>query len=98
VEDSSRISSAEYALPRTTDEMQRIVTKPKAVIRAYLSFLAPARCDSARRAGECRDRQNRPDRFAVLGMDRANTAVGAQARVSAHYPEQVMKTQARETT
>jgi hypothetical protein len=41
--------------------------------------------------------KNRPDRFAVLGMDRANTAVGAEV-AQAHYPDQIMKTQARETT
>jgi hypothetical protein len=41
--------------------------------------------------------KNKPDRFALLGMDRVNTAVGAQTAPSI-YPEQPMKTQARETT
>ena len=41
--------------------------------------------------------KNRPDRFVVYGMDRANTTVGAQtaARI---YTEQPMKEQSRETT
>ena len=41
--------------------------------------------------------KNKPDRFGILGMDRANTAVGAQT-APAMYAEQPMKTQARETT
>jgi hypothetical protein len=41
--------------------------------------------------------KNKPDRFVLLGMDRVNTAVGAQI-APAIYPNQPMKTQARETT
>jgi hypothetical protein len=41
--------------------------------------------------------KNKPDKFVILGMDRVNTAVGAQT-APAIYPTQPMKTQARETT
>jgi len=83
----------EYELPPTTDEL-RVVTKPK------LSYEPPMIQGQNRVTvpGIQADvNKNKPDRFAVLGMDRANTAVGAQT-ASRVYPEQPMKTQARATT
>ena len=83
----------EYALPRTTDE-QRIVTKPKLT---YELPVVPGASTVTLPGVQADVNKNKPDRFAVLGMDRVNTAVGAQT-ASRFYPEQVMKTQARETT
>jgi len=83
----------EYALPRTTDE-QRVVTKPKLtyeppMIRGVNAVTVPGI--------QADVKKNRPDKFALLGMDRANTAVGAQTAPKL-YAEQPMKSQARETT
>jgi len=83
----------EYALPRTTDEA-RIVTKPKL---SYEPPVIPGASTVTVPGVQADVNKNRPDRFAVLGMDRVNTAVGAQT-ASRYYPEQPMKTQARETT
>jgi hypothetical protein len=83
----------EYALPPTTDEV-RVVTKPKL---SYEPPVIPGSHIITQPGVQADVNKNRPDRFAVLGMDRANTAVGAQV-AQAHYPEQIMKTQARETT
>lgn len=83
----------EYALPPTTDET-RVVTKPKL---SYEPPVIPGANQITQPGIQADVNKNRPDRFAVLGMDRANTAVGAQV-AQAHYPEQIMKTQARETT
>jgi hypothetical protein len=83
----------EYALPPTTDEV-RVVTKPKL---SYEPPVIPGANQITQPGIQADVNKNRPDRFAVLGMDRANTAVGAQV-AQAHYPEQIMKTQARETT
>jgi hypothetical protein len=83
----------EYALPPTTDEV-RVVTKPKL---SYEPPVIPGAHIVTQPGIQADVNKNRPDRFAVLGMDRANTAVGAQV-AQAHYPEQIMKTQARETT
>ena len=83
----------EYTLPPTTDEL-RVVTKPKL---SYEPPVIPGQNRVTVPGIQADVNKNKPDRFAVLGMDRANTAVGAQtaARV---YPEQPMKSQARATT
>lgn len=83
----------EYALPKTTDEL-RVDTKPK------LSYEPPMIQGSAAVTvpGIQADvKKNRPDRFVLTGMDRVNTAVGVQTAPHI-YPEQPMKTQAREST
>lgn len=83
----------EFALPRTTDEL-RVFTKPK------LSYEPPVIQGSAvvTQPGIQADvKKNKPDRFAVYGMDRANTAVGAQTAPRI-YADQPMKQQDRETT
>ena len=83
----------EYTLPRTTDE-QRVVSKPKL---SYEPPVIPGQNVVTQPGVQADVNKNKPDRFAVLGMDRVNTAVGAQV-AQAIYPEQIMKTQARETT
>jgi hypothetical protein len=86
-------SMREFALPRTTDEI-RIATKPK------LTFeLEPVPgMNKITNAGiQAPVNKNKPDKFAILGMDRANTAVGQQV-AQAIYPEQPLKEQSRETT
>lgn len=83
----------DFALPPTTDEL-RVATKPK------LSYEPPVipGANSVTLPGIQADvKKNKPDRFVVLGMDRANTAVGAQTAPRI-YSEQPMKAQARETT
>jgi hypothetical protein len=83
----------EYAIPRTTDEL-RIDTKPK------LSYQPPVirGTNVVTLPGVQADvNKNKPDRFAIYGMDRVNTTKGAQT-AQALYPEQIFKTQARETT
>lgn len=83
----------EYELPKTTDET-RIATKPK------LSYEPPMiqGANQITLPGIQADvKKNKPDRFGILGMDRVNTAVGAQTAPHI-YPEQPMRTQARETT
>jgi hypothetical protein len=83
----------EYALPKTTDEV-RVESKPKLsyeppVIRGQNIVTQPGlQADVSK---------NRPDRYVLLGMDRANTSVGAQT-ASRIYPGQPMKEQSRETT
>jgi hypothetical protein len=83
----------EYAIPKTTDEL-RIETKPKL---SYEPPVIPGANMVTVPGVQADVNKNRPDRFAVYGMDRVNTSVGAQV-AQAHYPEQVMKTQAREST
>jgi len=83
----------EYALPRTTDET-RVVSKPKL---SYEPPVIPGQSVVTQPGVQADVNKNKPDRFAVLGMDRVNTAVGAQTATRV-YPEQPMKTQARETT
>jgi len=83
----------EYAIPRTTDEL-RIVTNPKL---SYEPPVIPGSSAVTQPGIQADVNKNKPDRFAVLGMDRVNTAVGAQV-ASRYYPEQIMKTQAREST
>jgi hypothetical protein len=83
----------EYTLPRTTDEV-RVVTKPKL---SYELPVVPGAATVTMPGIQADVNKNKPDRFAIYGMDRVNTAVGAQT-ASRYYPEQPMKTQARETT
>ena len=83
----------EYALPPTTDEI-RVVTKPKL---SYEPPVIPGSSVVTQPGIQADVNKNRPDRFAVYGMDRVNTAVGAQT-ATRYYPEQIMKTQAREST
>jgi hypothetical protein len=83
----------EYALPPTTDEV-RVVTKPKL---SYEPPVIPGAHIVTQPGIQADVNKNKPDRFAVYGMDRVNTAVGAQT-ASRYYPEQIMKTQAREST
>jgi len=83
----------EFALPPTTDET-RVVTNPKV---SYEPPVIPG-ANSVTLPGIQADvKKNKPDRFAVYGMDRVNTAVGAQTAPTI-YAEQPMKPQARETT
>jgi len=83
----------EYALPKTTDET-RVATKPKL---SYEPPVIPGANQVTLPGIQAEVKKNRPDRFVLTGMDRVNTAVGAQT-APAIYPEQPMKTQARETT
>jgi hypothetical protein len=83
----------EYMLPKTTDEL-RIETKPKL---SYEPPVIPGANQVTKPGIQADVKKNKPDRFAVLGMDRANTAVGAQTAPHI-YPEQPMKLQAREST
>jgi hypothetical protein len=83
----------DFSLPKTTDEI-RVATKPK------LSYEPPMirGANAVTVPGIQADvKKNKPDKFALLGMDRANTAVGAQTAPTL-YAEQPMKSQARETT
>lgn len=83
----------DFALPKTTDEL-RVDNKPK---MSYEPPVIPGANQVTRPGIQAEVNKNKPDRFAVLGMDRANTAVGAQTAPRI-YAEQPMKTQARETT
>jgi hypothetical protein len=83
----------DWALPPTTDEL-RVVTKPKL---SYSTEPTPGVNVVTLPGIQAPVNKNKPDKFAILGMDRVNTAVGAQT-APAIYPEQPMKTQARETT
>ena len=83
----------EFTLPPTTDEL-RVATKPKL---SYEPPVVPG-ANSVTMPGIQADvKKNKPDRFAIYGMDRVNTAVGAQTAPTI-YAEQPMKPQARETT
>ena len=82
-----------FMLPKTTDEL-RIDTKPK------LSFElepVPGKNFITQPGIQAAVNKNKPDKFAVYGMDRANTAVGVQTAPRI-YAEQPMKVQAREST
>uniref|UniRef100_A0A6C0B202 Uncharacterized protein n=1 Tax=viral metagenome TaxID=1070528 RepID=A0A6C0B202_9ZZZZ len=83
----------QWALPPTTDEI-RIVSKPKL---SYSTDPTPGKHNITLPGIQAPVNKNKPDKFAILGMDRANTAVGAQTAPRL-YNEQPMKTQARETT
>lgn len=83
----------EYELPKTTDEL-RVVTKPKL---SYDLPVIPGANQITQPGIQADVNKNKPDRFVVLGSDHWNTAVGAQTAPHI-YPEQPMKTQAREST
>lgn len=83
----------EYELPKTTDEL-RVATKPKL---SYEPPVIPGVNQITQPGIQADVNKNKPDRFAVLGMDRVNTAVGAQTAPHI-YPEQPFKLQAREST
>lgn len=83
----------DYELPKTTDEL-RVATKPKV---SYEPPVIPGSNYITMPGIQAEVKKNKPDRFVLTGMDRVNTAVGAQT-APAIYPEQPMKTQARETT
>lgn len=83
----------EYEFPKTTDEL-RVETKPKL---SYEPPVIPGSNKITQPGIQADVKKNKPDRFAILGMDRANTAVGAQTAPHI-YPEQPMKLQAREST
>jgi hypothetical protein len=83
----------EYALPKTTDEI-RVIGKEK------LSYEPPVvqGANIITQPGIQADvKKNKPDRYVVYGMDRANTAVGVQTAPRI-YADQPIKEQARETT
>ena len=83
----------EYAIPKTTDEL-RVVTKPKL---SYEPPVIPGANTVTLPGIQAEVKKNKPDRFGITGMDRVNTAVGAQT-APAIYPEQPLKEQAREST
>jgi len=83
----------EWALPPTTDEM-RVASKPKL---SYSTEPTPGKHVVSLPGIQAPVNKNKPDKFAILGMDRANTTVGAQTAPRI-YTEQPMKPQARETT
>jgi hypothetical protein len=83
----------EFSLPKTTDEI-RIASKPKLT---YSSEPVPGNNKITQPGVQAPVNKNKPDKFALLGMDRANTSVGAQV-ANALYPEQPMKEQSREST
>jgi hypothetical protein len=83
----------EWALPPTTDEL-RIASKPKLT---FTSDPVPGVNVVTQPGIQAPVNKNKPDKFAVLGMDRVNTTVGAQVAARLH-PEEPMKPQARETT
>jgi hypothetical protein len=83
----------EFSMPKTTDEI-RVIGKEK------LSYEPPVVQGAAniKQPGIQADvKKNKPDRFHVIGMDRANTAVGVQTAPRV-YTDQPMKEQAREST
>lgn len=82
-----------FALPKTTDEL-RVESKPKLtyeppMIRGVNTITQPGI--------QADVNKNRPDRFVLYGMDRANTAVGVQTAPRI-YSTQPTKEQARDTT
>jgi hypothetical protein len=83
----------EYKLPKTTDEM-RVETNPKL---SYQPPVIPGASVVTQPGIQADVKKNKPDRFAVYGMDRANTAVGVQTAPRI-YTDQPMKVQDRETT
>jgi len=83
----------QWALPPTTDEI-RVASKPKL---SYKLEPVPGQFAVTQPGIQAPVNKNKPDKFVVLGMDRVNTAVGAQSAPRI-YPEQPMRPQARETT
>lgn len=82
-----------FALPKTTDEI-RVESNPKLsyqppMIRGVNTITQPGI--------QANVNKNKPDRFVLYGMDRANTAVGVQTAPKI-YPTQPMKDQSRDTT
>lgn len=83
----------EYELPKTTDEL-RTDTRPKI---SYTQEPVPGASHITLPGIQAEVNKNKPDRFVLYGMDRANTAVGAQT-ASRVYPEQPMKETSRAST
>lgn len=83
----------DYAIPKTTDEL-RVSTNPKL---SYEPPVVPGAHSVTMPGIQADVKKNKPDRFAIYGMDRVNTAVGAQTAPRI-YSEQPYKPQARETT
>lgn len=92
----------ELTLPRTTDEL-RAANKPKLT---YEDVPVPGAFFITKPGLQAPVNKNRPDRFGILqeentdgsySLPYVNTAVGIQV-APASYPEQVRKTQQRETT
>lgn len=83
----------EFALPKTTDELrvvgkEKVSYQPPTIQGTYMITQPGLQADV---------KKNKPDRFHVTGLDRANTAVGIQTAPRI-YTEQPVKQQARETT
>lgn len=83
----------EYSMPKTTDEI-RVVGKEKLSYEPHVIQGANIITQPGIQADV---KKNKPDRFFLTGMDRANTAVGSQTAPRV-YTNQPMKEQARETT
>lgn len=88
----------DLTLPKTTDEL-RTANKPKLT---YEDVPVPGAFYITKPGLQAPVNKNRPDRFGVLvnedgSMPYVNTAVGIQV-APASYPEQVRKTQQREST
>ncbi|NDB82613.1 MAG: hypothetical protein EB127_07715 [Alphaproteobacteria bacterium] len=83
----------EFTLPKTTDEI-RVIGKEKL---SYEPPVVPGAHYVTVSGIQAAVTKNKPDKFAILGMDRVNTAVGAQTAPTI-YAEQPYKPQNRETT
>lgn len=83
----------DFMLPKTTDEL-RVVTKPKLT---FEQDPVPGKNFITQPGIQAAVNKNKPDKFAIYGMDRANTAVGVQTAPRI-YADQPMKEQAREST
>lgn len=83
----------EYELPKTTDEI-RTDTRPKI---SYTQDPVPGASHITQPGIQAEVNKNKPDRFVLYGLERANTAVGAQT-APRMYPEQPMKETSRATT
>jgi len=83
----------DFALPKTTDEI-RVLGKEKL---SYEPPVIPGASFITASGIQASVTKNKPDRFAILGMDRVNTAVGVQTAPKIYSP-QPYKTQNRETT
>lgn len=85
--------SREYLMPKTTDEL-RVVGNEKL---SYEQPIIQGASIITQPGIQADVKKNKPDRFQVLGMDRANTAVGVQTAPRI-YSGQPMKEQSREST
>jgi hypothetical protein len=83
----------DFALPKTTDEI-RVLGKEKL---SYEPPVIPGASFITSSGVHAAVTKNKPDRFAILGMDRVNTAVGVQTAPKI-YSEQPYKLQNREST